>query len=122
MKSSNHAVPARIFALLLPLFIVSSASAMPIYGVASFYKQGKVTANGEAFNPHGFTAAHRSLPFGTLVRVKNLANGKAVVVRINDRGPFIAGREIDLSLGAARAVDLIDQGVGKVKIEILHRP
>ena len=122
MKLRNLVVPARVFALALPLLILGQASAMPIYGMASFYKSGKVTANGEAFDPHGLTAAHRSLPFGTIVRVENISNGKSVVVRINDRGPFIKGREIDLSLGAAKKVDLISRGIGKVKIEILQKP
>ena len=122
MRLSNFAVPVRFVALALSLSFLSSAQALPIYGMASFYKSGKVTANGEAFNPHGLTAAHRSLPFGTIVRVENVNNGKSVVVRINDRGPFIDGRVIDLSLGAAKAVGLVDRGVGKVKIDILRKP
>ena len=75
-------------------------------GMASYYKHGKRTANGERFNPHGYTAAHRTLPFGTRVLVTNLKNGKSVIVRINDRGPFTKGRVIDLSLGAAKVVGL----------------
>ena len=75
-------------------------------GMASYYKSGSRTANGERFNPHGLTAAHRTLPFGTRVLVTNLRNGKSVVVRINDRGPFSKGRVIDLSLGAATVVGL----------------
>jgi rare lipoprotein A len=71
-------------------------------GHASWYQHGRRTANGEAFNPEGMTAAHRTLPFGTRVRVVNEKTGRSVVVRINDRGPFIAGRIIDLSRGAAR--------------------
>ena len=86
-------------------------------GIASYYKSGKVTANGEAFNPRGFTAAHRSLPFGTKVRVRNLETGRSVVVRINDRGPFIRGRIIDLAYGAARSVGL--SGIAKVSVEVL---
>jgi rare lipoprotein A len=85
-------------------------------GVASYYKSGKRTANGERFNPHGLTAAHRTLPFGTRVLVTNLRNGKSVIVRINDRGPFSHGRVIDLSLGAAKVVDLTRSGVAKVKV------
>lgn len=88
-------------------------------GVASYYKSGRVTANGERFNPHGLTAAHRTLKFGTKVRVTNLRNGKSVIVRINDRGPFIRGRIIDLALGAARIVGLNRSGVAKVRVAVL---
>jgi rare lipoprotein A len=90
-------------------------------GMASYYSYegGNRTATGERFNPQGFTAAHRSLPFGTLVRVTNTGNGRSVVVRINDRGPFIRGRVIDLSLGAARELGMISSGVAAVKLEIL---
>ena len=86
-------------------------------GLASYYKSGKTTANGEAFKPNGFTAAHRTFPFGTIVRVTNLKSGKSVVVRINDRGPFIRKRIIDLSLGAARKIGLTQTGVAKVRVD-----
>ncbi len=85
-----------------------------------YYKSGKQTANGERFNPNGLTAAHRTLPFGTKVRVTNMRNGKSVVVRINDRGPFIRGRVIDLSLGAAKLVEMTTSGVAKVTYSILN--
>jgi rare lipoprotein A len=93
-------------------------------GIASFYGydgSGNRTATGERFNPEGMTAAHRSLPFGTRVRVTNTRNGRSVVVRINDRGPFIRGRVIDLSYGAARAIGMIGKGIAPVKIEVLRR-
>ena len=98
----------------------SGVAAKSIVGLASYYKSGKKTANGERFNPNGLTAAHRTLPFGTKVRVTNLRNGKSVVVRINDRGPFIRGRIIDLSLGAARLVELTRTGVSKVKYSVIY--
>jgi rare lipoprotein A len=88
-------------------------------GMASYYKSGKRTANGERFNPMGYTAAHRSLRFGTKVRVTNLRTGRSVTVRINDRGPFIRGRIIDLSYGAAKAVGLHRSGVAKVRMTII---
>jgi rare lipoprotein A len=97
----------------------ADAEAKTTTGWASYYKTGRVTANGERFNPMGHTAAHRSLPFGTLVRVTNIRTGKSVVVRINDRGPFIKGRIIDLSLGAAQAVGLHRSGVAKVEMVVL---
>lgn len=90
-------------------------------GKASYYRHGKRTASGERFDPHDYTAAHRSLPFGTRVLVTNLANGKSVIVRINDRGPHIKGRIIDLSLAAAKVVDLTSEGIGSVKIVPLHK-
>ena len=98
----------------------SSAPPDSAVGVASFYKSGKITANGEPFNPNGITAAHRNLPFGTIVRVTNLSNGKTVVVRINDRGPFIKGRVIDLSLGAAKVVDLTTAGITQIRYTIIN--
>ena len=96
--------------------LVISQTAAAQTGVASYYKSGKRTANGERYDPHGYTAAHRTLPFGTRVLVTNLRNGKSVIVRINDRGPFTRGRVIDLSLGAAKFVDLTRSGVAKVKV------
>jgi rare lipoprotein A len=95
------------------------AAAKSTVGWASYYKHGKRTANGEAFKPMGLTAAHRSLPFGTKVRVTNLKTGKSVVVRINDRGPFIRGRVIDLSLGAAQIVGLTASGVARVSFDVI---
>jgi rare lipoprotein A (peptidoglycan hydrolase) len=89
-------------------------------GIASWYGpgfHGARTASGERFNQHGLTAAHRSLPFGTKVRVTNVRNGRSVVVRINDRGPHIRGRVIDLSSGAARAIRL--GGTAPVKLQVL---
>ena len=87
--------------------------------MASFYSEsynGKKTANGEIYNSSDMTAAHKKLPFGTKVKVTNLSNGKTVKVRINDRGPFISGRIIDLTRAAAKKIDMINQGVTKVKI------
>src|SRR5690349_4048581 len=97
-------------AFLLPVTIQQAAPAAAQVGIASYYKYGGKTANGETFNPKGLTAAHRFLKFGTHVRVTNLRNGRSVVVRINDRGPFVGGRIIDLSYAAAMAVGLHDSG------------
>lgn len=89
-------------------------------GIASYYgarHHGKRTASGEPFNQHALTAAHRSLPFGTRVRVTNLSNDKSVVVRINDRGPHTGGRLIDLSRQAAQELDMLRSGTAKVRIQ-----
>jgi rare lipoprotein A len=92
-------------------------------GEASYYGfelAGNRTASGERFNPHAMTAAHRSLPLGTRLRVTNKANGKSVVVRVNDRGPFVRSRIIDVSLGAAREIGMQRAGKAQVKLEILR--
>ena len=94
-------------------------------GLASFYAdkfEGRLTASGEKFRQNKLTAAHKTLPFGTLVRVKNLENGKEVTVRINDRGPFVEGRIIDLSKSAARKLDFIQQGVVRVELVAISSP
>jgi rare lipoprotein A len=109
-----------ILAVTATFLIFSATAEAGVVGLASYYKSGKVTANGERYNPHGLTAAHHKLKFGTKVRVTNVRNGKSVVVRINDRGPFIQGRVIDLSLGAAKVIGLTKTGVGKVTFTILN--
>src|SRR6476620_5948870 len=89
--------------------------------VASYYGKelaGRRTASGERFNPGAMTAAHRTLPFGTRVRVTNTHNGRSVIVRINDRGPFVKGRSIDLSSGAARAIGM--GTAGNVRMEVIR--
>lgn len=91
-------------------------------GTASWYgKQhhGKKTANGERFNMYGFTAAHRTLPLGCMIRVTNKDNGKSVVVKVNDRGPFVGNRMLDLSYASAKALGFVDDGTAKVNIEVL---
>jgi rare lipoprotein A len=88
-------------------------------GLASYYGKGERTATGEAFNPNDMTAAHRTLPFGTRVRVTRVDNGDSVVVRINDRGPFKPGRVIDLSQKAAENLRMTDTGLTAVKLEVL---
>jgi rare lipoprotein A len=99
-----------------PLRITSTQS-----GMASYYWEGQMTASGARFNPQALTAAHRSLPFGTKVRVTNKRNGKSVVVTINDRGPFIRGRIIDLSSAAAGVIGMKGAGVASVTVERIAR-
>lgn len=90
-------------------------------GIASYYWQGQQTASGARFNPNGMTAAHRTLPFGTRVQVTNHSNGRSVTVTINDRGPFIKGRVIDLSRGAASAIGMTGQGLARVSYTVVGR-
>ncbi len=92
-------------------------------GIASWYGEdfhGKLTSNGERYNMHSLTAAHKTLPINTVVRVTNLHNNKSVDVRINDRGPFVKDRIIDLSNRAAYKIDMVKRGIADVEIEVLH--
>lgn len=91
-------------------------------GVASWYGvpfNGRRTSNGEVYDMHTMTAAHRTLPFNTIVRVTNMRNGKQTEVRINDRGPFVANRVIDLSMAASQAIDMIGTGTAQVRLEVV---
>lgn len=109
-----------LFCIIFPFLLIACSPKMHEKGFASFYAdsfQGKQTASGEKFNQNKRTAAHKTLPFGTKVKVTNLKNGKSVKVRVNDRGPFVAGRIIDLSKGAARKIDMKKDGVVSVEIQ-----
>ncbi len=126
VKSADDGKDKRVFAssdekidtlFNLPTFIDT------ITGDASFYADafdGKITANGETYNMYELTAAHRTYPFNTMIRVVNLANNKTVIVRINDRGPVPENRIIDLSLGAAIQLGMKDTGIQKVRLEIIE--
>ena len=113
-KKSTQAAPAQ-----KPARVASSGKLQS--GMASYYgtESGSQTASGARFNPSAMTAAHRSLPFGTRVKVTNKRNGRSVVVTINDRGPFIRGRIIDLSTGAAGVIGMRSSGVAPVTVEVL---
>ena len=94
-------------------------------GLASWYGadyHGRQTASGERFDMEAFTAAHRSLPFGAWIRVTHLTTGRAVTVRINDRGPWVAGRVVDLSRRAAQALGILGDGVARVQVEVVRQP
>ncbi|HEV7342164.1 MULTISPECIES: septal ring lytic transglycosylase RlpA family protein [unclassified Sphingopyxis] len=125
----------RLVAITLPLLLAIPAAAqeLPVdqaaenseigSGMASYYGRelaGNRTASGERFDPAQLTAAHRTLPFGSLVRVTNTANGDSVVVRINDRGPFSHGRVIDVSHAAAREIGMHRSGTARVKLALLN--
>ena len=93
------------------------------YGVSSWYGpnfHGKLTANGEVFDMYGVTAAHKDLPLNTVAKITNEDNGKNIILRITDRGPFVKGRILDCSMGAAKKLDFYDQGTANVKIEIIE--
>ncbi len=96
---------------------------MVYVGVSSFYGpdfHGKLTANGETYDMYGVTAAHKTLPLNTIVKVTNLANGKSLILRINDRGPYVAGRILDCSYGAAKKLGFVTQGTTKVRVVIIE--
>lgn len=107
--------------LIISLLLQSASTAE--YGKASFYtvasNGGRQTASGDKLDDNGFTAAHKSLPFGTEVRVTRLSTGHSVIVKINNRGPFIKGRIVDLSHAAAKALGLLTDGVCRVKLEVV---
>ncbi len=110
---------SRICCVIIITFFASCSHKIIESGKASYYAdkfEGRQTSNGEIFKQNKKTAAHRTLPFGTKVTVTNLANGRTVKVRINDRGPFVKGRMIDLSKKAAKKLDMVDAGVANVQM------
>ena len=98
----------------------AAATQVASHGVASFYTEGTNTASGEKFNTHELTAAHPTLPFGTRLRVTNVASGQSVTVRVNDRGPFVRGRVVDVSYAAAEELGMVGGGVAKVKLDVVQ--
>ncbi len=132
-KWLDNKIFTKILLLLCTLFYLSSCAPVPRrvvqppktdYVTASWYGpkfHGRLTASGEKFDMYAMTCAHREFPFGTRLRVTNLGNKKSVVVTVNDRGPFIHGRELDLSYAAAEKIGLIGPGVAQVRIESLGR-
>jgi len=89
-------------------------------GIASFYTEGQQTASGEKFDTHELTAAHPTLPFGTRLRVTNVATGRSVTVRVNDRGPYVPGRIVDVSYSAANALGMVGGGIAKVRLDVVR--
>ena len=117
MKSSAKALAVAAAVALSITSFAGVASAQT--GSASWYALTSKTANGERCDPNAMTAAHPSLPFNTKVKVENLENGKSVVVRINDRGPFVGGRIIDVTKAAAKKLGFLNAGVAKVRLTVL---
>jgi rare lipoprotein A len=93
---------------------------MASHGLASFYTEGTRTASGEKFDAHQLTAAHPSLPFGTRLRVTNAATGRSVTVRVNDRGPYVPGRIVDVSYSAAQTLGMVGKGVANVRLDVVQ--
>ena len=118
MKRVFQAAAAAVLSVCVAVPLASFEPAHAQTGMASYYKSGKRTANGERFVPGGLTAAHRTLPFGTKVRVTDQRTGRAIVVRINDRGPFKPGRVIDLSYAAAAVLGMQALGLTRVKLSV----
>lgn len=118
-------VKKKILLSLLGIAVSFSIQAKVQYGMASFYHNkfnGRLTANGERFHNSKMSAAHKTLPFGTRVRVTNLSNGKSLIVRINDRGPYVKHRIIDLSRTAFKRIESEGKGLARVKVEVIHSP
>jgi len=106
-----------------PPFVPSRTTAetpVAAQGLASFYTEGTRTASGEKFDTHELTAAHPTLPFGTHLRVTNVATGRSVTVRVNDRGPYVPGRIVDVSYSAAASLGMVGRGVAKVKLDVVQ--
>ena len=116
MKAFTFAAVA-IAALTAPVAIDGAAHAQSWTGKASFYSHGSRTASGARYDPGAMTAAHKTLPFGSRLRVTNLANQRSVLVTVNDRGPFVGGRILDLSAGAADVIGMRHSGVAQVRID-----
>lgn len=110
----------RLFGAALAVFVFCSPAQASTEGWASYYKSGRLTASGEHFRPMGLTCAHRRLAFGTKLKVTNLRNGRSVIVRVNDRGPFVRGRVLDLSLGAANVIGMNGAGVVKISFVVMN--
>lgn len=128
MKPFVLIVAILLFGLLPITLLFSSESEHPLWfeeGIASWYTSdpdGPLTANGERFDPNALSAAHKSLPFGTVVRVHDKSTGLQVDVRINDRGPYVDGRIIDLTPAAARVIQMYERGISPVTLEIVYEP
>ena len=125
VAACSHHEPPIAAAPIAPVHTASSAttaSTKSQLGTASYYGKGfagRPTANGEIFDPTQMTCAHRTLPFGTWLKVTNLGNGKSVVVRVNDRGPFTKRRVLDLSEGAAKKLDMMGIGTAHVRLDVV---
>jgi rare lipoprotein A len=118
--TSDRAATTRTAALTTTTERATTDTHNPSLGLASYYSEGTRTASGERFDAHELTAAHPTLPFGTRLRVTNVVTGKSVTVRVNDRGPFVRGRVVDVSYSAAESLGMVGRGVAKVKLDVVQ--
>jgi rare lipoprotein A len=119
-RAPSFATPARVAARKHTPFASHKNTQTASQGLASFYSEGTETASGEKFDAHELTAAHPTLPFGTRLRVTNVATGKSVTVRINDRGPYVPGRVVDVSYSAAQSLGMVGKGIANVKLDVVQ--
>jgi rare lipoprotein A len=120
MPKTTTSIAAACLSLAAPVLMPAAAQAFTQTGIGSYYGSelhGRRTASGERFNQSAMTAAHRTAPFGTRLKVTNLSNGRSVLVRVNDRGPFVRGRVVDISAGAARQIGMHGRGLARVRVE-----
>ena len=110
-----------VLALVTVILSSSCLAADKYHGNASWYKDGHKTAQGKKFNPNKYSVAHRTLPFGTMLRLTNVKNGNTIEAVVNDRGPFVRTRELDVSSSAAEALGFFHSGTAKLLIEVLDR-
>ena len=111
----------KLLALLFAVVFSSNCSAEEYYGVSSWYHNNNKTAQGKKFNPDKYSVAHRTLPFGTMLRLTNVKNGNTIEAMVIDRGPFVRTRELDVSSSAAQALGFFHSGTAKLLIEVLDR-
>ena len=121
-RTASSATPSRVAVAKkhTPFAASGTAAGTAAQGLASFYSEGTRTASGEKFDAKELTAAHPTLPFGTRLRVTNVANGRSVTVRVNDRGPYVPGRVVDVSYSAAESLGMVGRGVANVKLDVVQ--
>jgi rare lipoprotein A len=119
-RSPSLVAPARVASTKHTPFARHKTTQAASQGLASFYTEGTQTASGEKFDANELTAAHPTLPFGTKLRVTNVATGRSVTVRVNDRGPYVPGRVVDVSYSAAQSLGMVGKGLANVKLDVVH--
>jgi rare lipoprotein A len=119
-RTPSLVAPARVASTKHTPFAPHKTTHTASQGLASFYTEGTQTASGEKFDTNELTAAHPTLPFGTKLRVTNVTTGRSVTVRVNDRGPYVPGRVVDVSYSAAQSLGMVGKGLANVKLDVVH--